>query len=221
MGKDARLQVRMDAGLKDEVESFLHRVGLDHSTLVTMLYHYIRQHQRLPFKPRIPNEKTRQAMRELEEGEAETYEVQDDETPEEAIERMMGDIAPQPPTRTVEALDEITVDGVRHTDIETIVRTWNNHTASDVDVTPTIEVAVHRALARLKKEHSLDAGEAQEALMTIIATYGGIRHETEGSTFRVYDKSLSELCESDLLIRLYDAEDAKTFLREDSSTYSP
>jgi DNA-damage-inducible protein J len=67
-GKTVNLNIRTDKALKDSVEHILHRLGLNHSTVVNMLYRQISLRQEIPFAVKIPNKETRKAINELESG---------------------------------------------------------------------------------------------------------------------------------------------------------
>ena len=83
VSKKDRLQVRMDTELKKEVGSILDRMGLDHSTVVTMLYKSIQSERQLPFMPKVPNESTQEAIEESRSGEAEAFEDLNDTVDED------------------------------------------------------------------------------------------------------------------------------------------
>ena len=54
--------------IKEEVGEILHNLGLNHSTVVNMLYHQIALLKGIPFSIRIPNKTTQKAFEELENG---------------------------------------------------------------------------------------------------------------------------------------------------------
>lgn len=66
--KTVNLNIRTDKALKDSVENILHRLGLNHSTVINMLYRQISLRQEIPFAVKIPNKETGKAIHELEKG---------------------------------------------------------------------------------------------------------------------------------------------------------
>lgn len=62
--KSVNLNIRTNKELKESVGKILDDLGLDHSTVVNMLYHQIEMLQAIPFPVRIPNLATRHAVAE-------------------------------------------------------------------------------------------------------------------------------------------------------------
>lgn len=72
------LTVRTDERLKRSVGKTLKKIGLNHSTAINIFYHAIEEHHGLPFPVRIPNKKTLEAMKELDEGKGKSFDTVDD-----------------------------------------------------------------------------------------------------------------------------------------------
>jgi len=64
--KNVNLNIRTNKALKDEVGKILQSLGLNHSTVINMLYKQIAILKGLPFPVKIPNERTQKAIEELE-----------------------------------------------------------------------------------------------------------------------------------------------------------
>jgi len=64
--KTVNLNIRTNKALKDEVGKILNELGLNHSTVINMLYHQIAILKGIPFDIKIPNETTQKALEELE-----------------------------------------------------------------------------------------------------------------------------------------------------------
>ena len=71
----AMLTVRTDDRLKRSVGKTLKEIGLNHSTAINIFYHAIEKYHGIPFPVAIPNKKTVAAIKELEAGEGETFEI--------------------------------------------------------------------------------------------------------------------------------------------------
>jgi DNA-damage-inducible protein J len=67
-GKTVNLNIRTNKALKDSVESILHDLGLNHSTVINLLYRQIFLLKEIPFPIKMPNKTTQKAIRELESG---------------------------------------------------------------------------------------------------------------------------------------------------------
>ena len=67
-GKTVNLNIRTNKALKDSVESILHDLGLNHSTVINLLYRQISLRKEIPFSIQIPNKETQKAILELESG---------------------------------------------------------------------------------------------------------------------------------------------------------
>jgi len=63
--KKVNLNIRTNKALKDEVGHILHNLGLNHSTVINMLYHQIAILKEIPFAIKIPNATTQKAFEEL------------------------------------------------------------------------------------------------------------------------------------------------------------
>lgn len=74
---DDELHVRMNSDLKESVDDLIRSVGLNHATVVRMLYKRIVADQGIPFDLRIPNETTREAL-ETEDVDETTLESEDE-----------------------------------------------------------------------------------------------------------------------------------------------
>jgi DNA-damage-inducible protein J len=66
--RTVNLNIRTEKALKDSVEHILHRLGLNHSTVINMLYRQIDLRKEIPFSISIPNKETQKAIDELESG---------------------------------------------------------------------------------------------------------------------------------------------------------
>ena len=58
MAKEAMIQARIEAHLKEEVESIFRELGLSITEAITLFYQQVRLNRGLPFEVRIPNETT-------------------------------------------------------------------------------------------------------------------------------------------------------------------
>jgi DNA-damage-inducible protein J len=86
MPKNAYINARVDKDLKAKAEKVLRRIGVSTTEVVTMLLHQIVLRRGVPFDVRIPNEETRRAMVELDQGAGEKF----DGTAEELLEKVIG-----------------------------------------------------------------------------------------------------------------------------------
>ena len=86
MPKNAYINARVDKDFKAKAENVLRRVGVSTTDVVTMLLHQIVLRKGMPFDVRIPNEETRRAMAELDQGAGERF----DGTAEELFEKVVG-----------------------------------------------------------------------------------------------------------------------------------
>lgn len=64
--KSVNLNIRTNKALKDEVGDILNSLGLNHSTVINMLYRQIAILKGIPFSIKIPNKTTKKAIEELE-----------------------------------------------------------------------------------------------------------------------------------------------------------
>ena len=66
MSKTATVSARIDPDTKREAESVFHDLGLSTSQAITLFYRQVQLQRGLPFEVRVPNETTRQALRQAE-----------------------------------------------------------------------------------------------------------------------------------------------------------
>lgn len=85
MAKEAKLSVRLDSELKDDVEKILKNLGISASEAVSLFFAQIRLRKGLPFEVKIPNQETIQALRQTQRNKdkLKTY-----QPPEELFEEM-------------------------------------------------------------------------------------------------------------------------------------
>jgi DNA-damage-inducible protein J len=68
MAKTGYFNARIDESLKARAEKVFAAIGINPSTAVTMFFRQVVMRQGLPFEARIPNAKTRAALKEIETG---------------------------------------------------------------------------------------------------------------------------------------------------------
>ena len=68
MHKEATINARIEPKLKADAEHILHAVGLSSAEAVRLFYKQICLHKGLPFDVSIPNETTKQAMKDARAG---------------------------------------------------------------------------------------------------------------------------------------------------------
>ena len=68
MSKTAMINARIEPKLKNEVESVLHRLGLNTAQAITLFFRYVRNYGGLPFDVRLPNAATRRAIEDARKG---------------------------------------------------------------------------------------------------------------------------------------------------------
>jgi DNA-damage-inducible protein J len=73
MAVDTVVRARIDGRVKQEATEVLDKMGLSVSDAIRMLMIRIAKEKALPFDVKIPNEETRAAMRELEDGGGKTF----------------------------------------------------------------------------------------------------------------------------------------------------
>ena len=56
------LQLQMESGLQQEVDSIFQELGISRDIAITMLYEYVRDEHRLPTGLRVPNKLTRETI---------------------------------------------------------------------------------------------------------------------------------------------------------------
>lgn len=74
MSKTATITTRVEPELKRNAEDILDRLGVNTTDAITMFLNQVVLQQGMPFEVRIPNAKTRAAIRELEAGGGERFE---------------------------------------------------------------------------------------------------------------------------------------------------
>ena len=68
MRKTQTIRARVEPGLKREAEAVLKKVGLTSSEAITLFLTQVKLNQGLPFAVRIPNKRTRKAIKDAREG---------------------------------------------------------------------------------------------------------------------------------------------------------
>jgi DNA-damage-inducible protein J len=63
MAKSEMIRARVEPALKHEAEQVLQRLGITPTEAITLFYKQVTLHRGLPFPVRIPNARTRMAMR--------------------------------------------------------------------------------------------------------------------------------------------------------------
>lgn len=63
MAKSEMIRARVEPDLKEEAESILTELGLSPTEAVTLFYRQVAMRKGLPFEVRIPNAKTKKALR--------------------------------------------------------------------------------------------------------------------------------------------------------------
>ena len=67
MTKTAMFHIRVEPGLKSEVEAILHEVGLSATEAITIFLNRVRIEKGIPFEVKIPNAETLEAMKDIKE----------------------------------------------------------------------------------------------------------------------------------------------------------
>ncbi len=75
--KTATAQVRLSPSIKNEAEGILHAIGLSPSSAIEMFYRQVIVFKGLPFSPKLPNAKTLEAMKEVEEKKGRSFKTVD------------------------------------------------------------------------------------------------------------------------------------------------
>lgn len=70
--KTAQIRARMEPELKERAEAVIRDLGMTPSTAINVFYRQIALRKELPFEVSLPNEVTREAMKEAEEREGMT-----------------------------------------------------------------------------------------------------------------------------------------------------
>lgn len=68
---------RVDADAKKAAYAVLETLGLKPTDAVNMFIHHIAMYKELPFQPKIPNDETLEAFKELENGGGKTYTLEE------------------------------------------------------------------------------------------------------------------------------------------------
>lgn len=69
MAKSETIRARVEPGLKQEAEAVLDRLGMTPTEAITLFYKQVSLHRGLPFPVRIPNARSRGALRAARRGE--------------------------------------------------------------------------------------------------------------------------------------------------------
>lgn len=73
MATDTYVRARIDSATKEQAEDALEAMGLSVSDAIRLLMRRVATERRLPFEVRVPNAKTRKAIRELESGKGQRF----------------------------------------------------------------------------------------------------------------------------------------------------
>ena len=73
MSKVATINARIEPSLKMKAETILHKVGLSTAEAIRLFYSQVCLQNGLPFEVKIPNKKTRDAIKELESGKGKRF----------------------------------------------------------------------------------------------------------------------------------------------------
>ena len=71
--KTALIQTRVEPDLKAEVERILREIGISTSEAITIFLNRVKLEKGIPFELKIPNAKTLEAMKDIEEGRVEKF----------------------------------------------------------------------------------------------------------------------------------------------------
>jgi len=63
MARDALIRARTEASLKTEVEGIFKELGLTTTEAINLFYNQVRLRRGIPFKLEVPNEKTKQVLK--------------------------------------------------------------------------------------------------------------------------------------------------------------
>ena len=69
--KTALIQTRVEPDLKAEVERILREIGISTSEAITIFLNRVKMEKGIPFELKIPNARTLEAMKDIEEGRVE------------------------------------------------------------------------------------------------------------------------------------------------------
>lgn len=73
MNKTAHISTRINASDKKKAEAVFKKLGITASQAITMFYKQVSLRKGIPFPVEIPNETTKQAIRDAREGKLKTY----------------------------------------------------------------------------------------------------------------------------------------------------
>lgn len=76
--KTETVNARVEPALKASAEKIFHKLGMNTTDAINIFLSQVVLNKGIPFEVRIPNKETRQAMRELREGEGTEYETSQD-----------------------------------------------------------------------------------------------------------------------------------------------
>ncbi|MCK4762889.1 MAG: type II toxin-antitoxin system RelB/DinJ family antitoxin [Candidatus Aminicenantes bacterium] len=68
MAKTANINVKLEVGLKKEVDAIFKSLGISTAEAVRLFFRKVKDFKRLPFEDDVPNEETLQVMRDTDEG---------------------------------------------------------------------------------------------------------------------------------------------------------
>ena len=71
--KTALIQTRVEPDLKAEVESILREIGISTSEAITIFLNRVKLEKGIPFELKIPNAKSLEAIKDIEEGKVEKF----------------------------------------------------------------------------------------------------------------------------------------------------
>ncbi len=71
--KTALIQTRVEPDLKAEVEKILREIGISTSEAITIFLNRVKLEKGIPFELKIPNARTLEAMKDVEEGRVEKF----------------------------------------------------------------------------------------------------------------------------------------------------
>jgi len=76
--KSALIQTRVEPDLKAEVESILREIGISTSEAITIFLNRVKLENGIPFELKLPNAKSLEAIKNIEEGNVETFKSAND-----------------------------------------------------------------------------------------------------------------------------------------------
>jgi DNA-damage-inducible protein J len=78
MIKKARVEVRIESGLKDDVSAILRKLDISEAEAIRMYYRQIAINKGIPFELKVPNKETIKALDEIKKTKLREYENFDD-----------------------------------------------------------------------------------------------------------------------------------------------